>query len=120
MGRGVLGPGTARRDGSHESKTWTGTMVKLIFGCGYLGQRIAQRWLEQAERPVVVTRSPDRARELARQGFEPHVADVTRPDTLAGLPAADTVLYAIGYDPAGGLSRDVISPPTDPAPSATG
>ncbi len=83
-------------------------MTRLIFGCGYLGRRVATRWLEEGHRPVTVTRSASRAEELARQGFEPRIADVTRPETLAGLPAAETVLYAIGYDRSGGLSRDAV------------
>ncbi len=36
------------------------------------------------------------------------VADVTRPDTLGGLPPADTVLYSVGFDRRGpGARRDV-------------
>lgn len=80
-------------------------MVRLIFGCGYLGRRVARRWLEEGGRPVAITRSAERAGELARQGFEPRIADVTQPHTLADLPPAEMVLYAIGYDSAGGLSR---------------
>jgi nucleoside-diphosphate-sugar epimerase len=37
-------------------------------------------------------------------GFQPIVADVLEPGTLANLPHADTVLYAIGYDRAAGVS----------------
>ena len=33
------------------------------------------------------------------------VADVTRRDTLDNLPAAETVLYAVGHDPASGKSK---------------
>ncbi|MGI6415885.1 MAG: hypothetical protein ACOX1P_09470 [Thermoguttaceae bacterium] len=32
---------------------------------------------------------------MGRAGIEPIVADVTRPETLAGLPPAETVLYSI-------------------------
>lgn len=46
----------------------------------------------------VVTRSPDRAAAFAAAGFEPIIADVTRPETLVDLPPADTVLFAVGYD----------------------
>lgn len=80
-------------------------MTKLIFGCGYLGERVGRRWIAQGDRPVAVTQSAARAEQLARLGFEPLVADVTRPDTLHGLPAAETVLYAVGYDRSSGLSR---------------
>jgi len=80
-------------------------MTRLIFGCGYLGQRVGQRWIERGERPVAVTRSAQRAEELARLGFQPLVADVTRPETLHHLPAAETVVYAVAYGRANSLSR---------------
>jgi nucleoside-diphosphate-sugar epimerase len=47
---------------------------------------------------MAVTRSPQRAETLRAVGLEPLVADVTRPETLAGLPAAETVLWAVGWD----------------------
>jgi len=80
-------------------------MAKLILGCGYLGRRVASRWRERGERVFAVTHLADRAEELAAGGFDPLVADVTRPDTLSRLPTAETVLYAVGYDRAGAASR---------------
>jgi nucleoside-diphosphate-sugar epimerase len=80
-------------------------MTRLIVGCGYLGQRVARRWLAASERVLAVTRSPERAESLRSQGLEPLVADVTRPETLGRLPEAQTVLYAVGHDPRSGLSR---------------
>jgi nucleoside-diphosphate-sugar epimerase len=73
-------------------------MVKLIFGCGYLGLRVARRWLAAGHMVYAVTRSQSRADELAARGLSPWVGDVTRPETLRGLPEAETVLYAVGYD----------------------
>jgi nucleoside-diphosphate-sugar epimerase len=73
-------------------------MSKLIFGCGYLGSRVARLWRQAGHEVFVVTRSNDRARAFAAEGLRPIVADVLRPNTLVDLPAADTVLYAIGYD----------------------
>ncbi|NUQ62267.1 MAG: SDR family oxidoreductase [Pirellulales bacterium] len=80
-------------------------MVRLIFGCGYLGHRVASRWLADGGDVVAVTRSARRAAEFQSEGLRPVLADVTRPDSLAGLPAADTVLYAIGYDRQSEASR---------------
>jgi nucleoside-diphosphate-sugar epimerase len=77
-------------------------MAKLIFGCGYLGRRVARKWHAAGQRVFVVTRSDARAREFAQLGYVPIVADVTRPQTLVRLPAAETVLYAVGYDRAAG------------------
>ena len=78
-------------------------MTKLIFGCGYLGSRVAQRWRDAGQRVFVATRSRERARSLVEEGFEPIVADVMQPQSLVGLPTADTVLYAVGYDRAAAL-----------------
>lgn len=45
-----------------------------------------------------MTRSAKTAQSFAADGLEPLVADVTKPETLADLPAADTLLFAVGYD----------------------
>jgi nucleoside-diphosphate-sugar epimerase len=79
-------------------------MTKLIFGCGYLGSRVARRWQAQGEEVFVVTRSGQRAREFSAEGLRPIVADVLRPDSLTRLPKADTVLFAVGYDRSSGAS----------------
>ena len=79
--------------------------MKLIFGCGYLGRRVAALWRAAGEQVCAVTRSGARAKEFALQGIEPIIADVTDHTSLAGkLPAADTVLYAICHDRAAGHS----------------
>jgi len=77
-------------------------MVKLIFGAGYLGKRVADRWKSAGHEVYVITRSTERAAELRREGLLPIVADVTQPASLAGLPHAETVLYAVGFDRASG------------------
>lgn len=80
-------------------------MAKLIVGCGYLGSRVARRWLAAGDEVAAVTRSRQRVEQLRREGLRPLVADVTRPETLRGLPPAETVLYTVGYDPRSGNSR---------------
>ncbi len=79
-------------------------MSKLIFGCGYLGRRVARRWREAGEEVFVVTRSVERARAFSEEGYHPIVADVLHQPSLAQLPAADTVLYAVGFDRGAGVS----------------
>src|SRR5437660_10927740 len=79
-------------------------MSKLVFGCGYLGRQVADRWLAAGEKVCVVTRFAEHARRFEQHGFTPIVADVTRPATLVGLPSAQAVLYAIGYDRTAGVS----------------
>jgi nucleoside-diphosphate-sugar epimerase len=73
-------------------------MKRLIFGCGYLGERVAKRWLDANDEVTVVTRSTEKAEQFVRQGLRAMVAVVTWPETLTNLPAADTVLYAVGFD----------------------
>src|SRR5574340_490501 len=80
-------------------------MAKLVIGCGYLGRRVAQRWQAAGETVFVTTRSPERAVALATEGLTPLVLDLTRPETLAGLPLAETVLWAVGFDRSAGCTR---------------
>jgi len=78
---------------------------KLIFGCGYLGLRVARRWLAQGHSVTAVTRSEAKAEELAKLGITPLVADICRAETLLSLPPADTVLFAVGFDRSAGRSQ---------------
>ena len=48
----------------------------------------------------VLTRN--RADSLKEQGYEPITGDVMEPETLAALPAPDTILYAVGLDRSAG------------------
>ncbi len=77
----------------------------LVIGCGYLGRVVAENWHRQGRRVAALTRG--RASELAAAGLEPVVGDVTRPDTLV-LPAAATVLYAVGMDRTAGHSMRAV------------
>src|SRR5688572_31019195 len=77
-------------------------MAKLLFGCGYLGKPVARLWRAAGETVYVVTRTPQRAAELAAEGLRPIVADVAGSGHFE-LPAdVQTVLFAVGYDRAGG------------------
>lgn len=79
----------------------------LIFGCGYLGRRVADRWLAAGNSVVAVTRSEQRAAELAASGIVPHVGDICDPHSLRNLPeAVDTVLFAVGFDRSPGQSQE--------------
>jgi len=79
-------------------------MSKLIVGCGYLGSRVALRWREAGHEVFVVTRDAEHACRFSEQGYRPFVADVLKPESLAALPDAESVLYAVGYDRAAGVS----------------
>lgn len=73
-------------------------MRTLVIGCGYLGTCVARRWRDAGEQVFVVTRSQEHAHEFQREGFTALVADVTQPSSLRNLPAAETILYAVGFD----------------------
>lgn len=72
--------------------------MKLLFGCGYLGSRVAALWQAAGEQVTIVTRSASKAEEFRNAGYAALVADVCEPATLVGLPPAETVLFAVGYD----------------------
>ena len=76
----------------------------LIFGCGYLGQRVGRLLVARGDRVLGTTRSPARGDELRGDGIEPLVVDVTDPATLGDLPAVDRVLYCVGFDRRAGHS----------------
>jgi len=80
-------------------------MSKLVFGCGYLGGRVARQWRDAGHEVYAVTRRSEQAETYRRHGLLPVLADVTRAETLRDLPPADTVLYAVGYHWRSGLAR---------------
>jgi len=73
-----------------------------MIGCGYLGARVGRAWLDSGRAVSALTRS--RADALATLGFEPIVGDVLDLGSLKALPAASTILYAVGLDRAAGRS----------------
>ncbi len=68
----------------------------LIMGCGYLGRRVAARWIESGRSVAALTRN--NADSLAARGVQPIRGDVLDPASLRQLPPARTVLYAVGMD----------------------
>ena len=47
----------------------------MIAGCGYVGKRVANRWLQGGDTVFALTRSISRAAELEEQGIQPIVWD---------------------------------------------
>jgi nucleoside-diphosphate-sugar epimerase len=80
-------------------------MHRLIVGCGYVGRRVAEVWSRRGDRITVLTRSADHAATFRERGWEPRIGDVTQADSVADLPAADTVLIAVGLDRRSGRSQ---------------
>ncbi len=87
--------------------------LRLVVGCGYLGERVARRWVTAGSRVIATTRRTARALELRGLGVEPAIVDVTAVDpgwsalfSEHGVPA--TVFWAVGFDRgAGGTHHDV-------------
>ena len=73
-------------------------MKRLIIGCGYLGRRVAQRWLDAGDDVCALTRSEANAGALHELGIESLLGDVTQAESLNTLPECDTVLHAVGFD----------------------
>jgi nucleoside-diphosphate-sugar epimerase len=78
---------------------------KLIVGCGYLGLRVARRWIAAGHTVAGVVHSEASAEALTAAAIRPIVADVTQPATLSDLPAVETLLYSVGYRQDAGQSR---------------
>lgn len=79
-------------------------MAKLIFGCGYLGLRVARLWREAGQTVYAVTRSATRARELRIAGVVPIVGDLLSQAELPLPQHVGTVLFAVGFDRRDGQS----------------
>ncbi len=73
-------------------------MRKLVLGCGYLGSRVANRWLAAGDNVWAITRKPEQAARFRAAGLRPIVADVTHAASLPPLRDFATILYAVGYD----------------------
>jgi uncharacterized protein YbjT (DUF2867 family) len=55
--------------------------AKLIFGCGYLGRRVAAAWSAAGNEVHVVTRSAARAAEFQANGWIAQVTEIRDPST---------------------------------------
>jgi putative transcription antitermination factor YqgF len=76
--------------------------VRLVVGCGYLGERVARRFLARGDRVVGTTRSSTRAERLEAAGIQPALIDVTAadpgwPELLAANPPT-SILWCVSVD----------------------
>jgi nucleoside-diphosphate-sugar epimerase len=62
-------------------------MRVLIVGCGYVGLPLGAELVRQGHEVFGVRRSASAAGELKAAGIQPLLADITRPDSLRGLPS---------------------------------
>lgn len=89
--------------------------TRLIVGCGYVGQRVARKWLRIGDSVFAFTRSQTRAQELLEAGIQPIVWDwlsgeSPEPDSMWSLfeesmresPVA-SILVAVSHAPFPGI-----------------
>ena len=79
--------------------------LRIVIGSGYLGSRVASRWVARGDRVVGTTRSAARAAALVDAGVDPRMLEVTAADWLAvfaetGPPA--TLFWSVGFDRSSG------------------
>src|SRR5262245_52268975 len=80
----------------------TSNSLPLVFGCGYLGRRVASLWLRRGQRVAALTRR--NSDPLRACGIEPIPGNVLDLASLRTLPPASTVLYSVGLDRTAGRS----------------
>ncbi len=91
----------------------TQALPRLVVGCGYLGERVARRWLGAGSRVIGITRREARAVELHSLGIEPAIIDVTATEPgwsalFSDIGRPVTVFWSVGFDRAAGTThRDV-------------
>lgn len=66
---------------------------RLIVGCGYVGTRVASKWLQNGDSVFAITRSKDRASQLSQLGIKPIVWDWL----LSGTPFLDDAFQNSGH-----------------------
>jgi nucleoside-diphosphate-sugar epimerase len=67
----------------------------LIFGAGYVGLPLARALRNRSHEVIGVTRSAERACDLAAENLSSLIADVTDRSTLIDLPKADVVINLV-------------------------
>ena len=81
----------------------------LIFGCGYLGRRVAAAWVDAGHEVIGVTRTQKNAELFRQSDIEPIVADICDLASLSVLPVVDLVLYSVGFDRNSGRSHEEVT-----------
>ena len=80
----------------------------LIAGCGYLGLRVANAWTLGGRIVHAITRSRQNAAQFESLNLQPLVMDLSAPSEADRLPAAETVLWAVGMDRSSDTPREKI------------
>ena len=75
----------------------------LILGCGYIGRRVARRYLDAGESVTGVVRSAESVQALERDGIPASRCDLAR-DSLAALHLAGSRVFYLAPPPGHGVT----------------
>ncbi len=90
---------------SSESENRPRIQTALIAGCGYVGHRVAQNWINAGIETFACTRDTAKAEQLAAEGIRPVIMDLSSPENWPELPVVDVVLWSVGFDRSVGADR---------------
>jgi nucleoside-diphosphate-sugar epimerase len=76
----------------------------VIAGCGYIGQALAVQALADGRRVAALARSAEVEAHLRSMGVHAVRGDLDQPETLRGVPAAESCLYYLAPPPPSGTS----------------
>ena len=76
----------------------------FIAGCGYIGERIAKKFLNAGGEITCLVRSPERAALLETAGFTTVTSSLDDLETLPIFHLEDRVLFYLAPPPGGGIS----------------
>jgi nucleoside-diphosphate-sugar epimerase len=76
----------------------------VIAGCGYIGTRVARLWRVRGAEVTSLVRTPEKAEDLATQGYVTQVASFDEPATVSLPDMAGCVLYYFIPPPGGGIA----------------
>lgn len=79
-----------------------------MIGCGYLGRQVACAWIARGLTVAALTRSHDKQQLLQEDGISSILGDILQPNSLASLPAAKIILYAVAPDATSDHPRDEV------------
>jgi len=83
-------------------------MRVAILGCGYIGLELGRQLTDAGHEVVGVRRSDSGCDAIEDAGFEAHQADLTDPDDVEALPAADWLVFAASSGGRGAEAAEAI------------
>ncbi len=69
-----------------------------VVGAGYVGMRIARFFALKKQKVFALTRSAAKVEVMKKDGIQPIVADLTRPETLNAVPPAHFIVICPAPD----------------------